>query len=299
MPPTDVASRAQYFSKCALVAPFFKQHSQAWFAARAAACTASNAAAVLGVDEGSCDAHFVMYSVEPVWQAPRESSFQKEWGVRHEMCGLASVMQGLPVIREHLASRHGVSLPQEVTVCEQGMYFVPHEHPLLQGTLFGDKNMSFPLAASPDALLAGPGFNVLIEVKCACPFKGGFDDGLWRWLPCARALSVDDICVNEFVQCQIQMLATGVPHCLLVRWSVKECKVLYVPFDGAWCKQMLIVLSQIVLAAVATNGKCPQFSSISGHAEFVRDTRERCSRLLEPCTVPNAKGWDGRRFLQR
>lgn len=289
LPPLDLNSRAHYFAQCAPLAPYFKQRTQPWLAARSVACTASNAAAMLGIGFGTSDAHFRMFDEQHQVQAELANTFSMEWGVRHEMCGIASVMHCSDKVRDYLASEHQVQLPSEVCVFEQGLHFVPACHPLLQGTLFGIPSNPTPLAASPDALLVGQDFKMLIEVKSGCPFLER-DDGTWLWKPSKRALGEQGVHMSHFVQCQVQMLAAGVQHCLLVGWDVEVCKVLYVPFDGEWCKQMLSILAIVMITAALLQGKCPDFSALPGHKEFAQLTRERCYALKEACTLESAKG---------
>jgi len=98
------------------------------------------------------------------------------------------------------------------------------------------------------------------------------------------------------VQCQVQMLATSVSHCLLARWDVQECKVFYVPFDEVWCRQMVSMLSTIFLAAAPLSGRSPNYAAIPLHKEFVGFTIERCSALQELCSVDSVKGAVKARF---
>jgi len=201
--------------------------------------------------------HFTMFNEQQQQQQQQVQHFCMEWGVRHEMCGIASVMSGLDKVRSHLLSEHQVSMPIDASVQEQGLYIVPSCHPLLHGTSF---SALIPLAASPDARLGTNEVQFLIEVKSACPFVER-DDGVWSWMPCKKALGDKGIKMCHFVQCQVQMMATGVPHCLLVGWQVEECKVVYVPFDADWCRQMVVMLASVIAAAIPLRGQGQRFRS--------------------------------------
>ncbi len=93
-------------------------------------------------------------------------------------------------------------------------------------------------AASPDAKLVGDGFEVLMEVKCACPFDEKDDGRGWLWAPYKKALSSKGINVRHYVQCQVQMLAANINYCFLVGWDTEtfseSCKVALVPFNSEW-----------------------------------------------------------------
>jgi len=78
---------------------------------------------------------------------------------------------------------------------------------------------------------------------------------------CKKALGDKGIKMCHFVQCQVQMMATGVPHCLLVGWQVEECKVVYVPFDADWCRQMVVMLASVIAAAIPLRGQGQRFRS--------------------------------------
>ena len=133
---------------------------------------------------------------------------------------------------------------------EQDLQFVSHDHPFLQGTVFGVPSAQYAIAASPDAKLVGGGSEMLLEVKCVCPFVEKDDGRGWVWLPSKRA--PEGVSVKHFVQCQVQMLATSVSHCLLACWDVQECKVFYVPFDEVWCRQMVSMLSTFFSCSCST-----------------------------------------------
>jgi hypothetical protein len=105
------------------------------------------------------------------------------------------------------------------------------------------------------------------------------------------------VSVKHFVQCQVQMLATSISHCLLACWDVQECKVFYVPFDEVWCRQMVSMLSTVFLAAAPLSGRSPNYAAILLHKEFVGYTielcsalQELCSALQELCSVDSVKG---------
>eukprot|EP00967_Tisochrysis_lutea_P011099 scaffold12585_cov35-Tisochrysis_lutea.AAC.2 len=264
-PPVDFSSRPAYFASCAPIAPTFKQRTQPWFAARSVACTASATASILGVGFGYSDNHFRMFDKQQQPQPLQAKSLPMEWGI---LC-----------------------------VCEQGLHFVSPSHPLVQDTIFGSPFNIVPLAASPDALMCCEGFRMLIEVKSACPFDER-DDGIGAYRPFKRALGEQGVHMSHFVQCQVQMLATQVQHCLLVGWDVEECKVLYVPFDVEWCKQMLFMLGMILFEAGSLQGKRPDLSCLHGHAEFVKLTKQRCCALKKPCSVASAKGSTTARWLK-
>jgi hypothetical protein len=230
LPPSELKDRAAYFQLWSSLSPAFQQRTQPWFAARSVACTASNAAKMLGLSTTTSN-HFTMFNEQQQQQQQQQQvqHFCMEWGVRHEMCGIASVMSGLDKVRSHLLSEHQVSMPIDASVQEQGLYIVPSCHPLLHGTSF---SALIPLAASPDARLGTNEVQFLIEVKSACPFVER-DDGVWSWMPCKKALGDKGIKMCHFVQCQVQMMATGVPRCLLVGWQVKSAR---------WCTCPLMLI---------------------------------------------------------
>ena len=220
---------------------------------------------------------------------PKPSNpFVLNWGVHHEKNGVASVLQGFQNVSAQLASKHQLSIPSSVCAHEQDLQFVSHDHPFLQGTVFGVPSAQYAIAASPDAKLVGGGSEMLLEVKCVCPFVEKDDGRGWVWLPFKRA--PQGVSVKHFVQCQVQMLATSVSHCLLARWDVQECKVFYVPFDEVWCRQMVSMLSTIFLAAAPLSGRSPNYAAIPLHKEFVGYTIELCSALQELCSVDSVKG---------
>ena len=130
--------------------------------------------------------------------------------------------------------------------------------------MFGVASAQYAIAASPDAKLVGGGSEMLLEVKCVCPFVEKDDGRGWVWLPSKRA--PEGVSVKHFVQCQ---LATSVSHCLLARWDVQECKVFYVPFDEVWCRQMVSMLSTIFLAAAQISGRSTNYAAIPLHKEFL------------------------------
>jgi len=117
--------------------------------------------------------------------------------VHHEKNGVASVLQGFQNVSAQLASKHQLSIPSSVGAHEQGLQFVSHDHPFLQGTVFGVPSAQYAIAASPDAKLVGGGSEMLLEVKCVCPFVEKDDGRGWVWLPFKRApegVSVKHFC---------------------------------------------------------------------------------------------------------
>ncbi|KAF5833439.1 hypothetical protein DUNSADRAFT_10265 [Dunaliella salina] len=142
----------------------------------------------------------------------------------------------------------------------------------------------------PDAKLVANGHEVLLEVKCACPFLEKDDGRGWIWSPFKKALPDEGVKASHFVQCQVQMLTAGLSHCLLAGWEIEARKVVGVPFDADWCKQMLCMLSSILQAAAPLSGKSPNFAAIRGHKEFEEFTRKRCEAVTELCTVKSVKG---------
>ena len=152
----------------------------------------------------------------------------------------------------------------------------------------GMPSAQYAIAASPDAKLVGGGSEMLLDVKCVCPFVEKDDGRGWVWLPFKRA--PEGVSVKHFVQCQVQMLATSVLHCLLARWDVQECRVFYVPFEEVWCRQMVSMLSTVFLAAAPLSGRSPNYAAIPLHKEFVGYTIEGSSALQELCSVDSVKG---------
>jgi len=137
----------------------------------------------------------------------------------------------------------------------------------------------------------GGGSEMLLDeevMKCVCPFAEKDDGRGWVWLPFKKTFQ--GVSVKHFVQCQVQMLATSVSHCLLARWDVQECKVFYVPLDEVWCRQMVSMLSTFFLAAAPLSGRSPNYAAIPLHEEFVGYVIERCSALQELCSVDSVKG---------
>jgi len=205
-------------------------------------------------------------------QQHQPNPFVLNWGVHHENNGVASVLQGFQNVSAQLASKHQLSIPSSVCAHEQGLQFVSLDHPFLQGTVFGVPSAQYAIAASPDAKLVGGGSEMILEVKCVCPFVEKDDGRGWVWLPFKRA--TQGVSVKHFVQCQVQMLATcSVSHCLLACWDVHECKVFYVPYDEVWCRQMVSMLSTIFLAAALLSGRSPNYAAIPLHKEFVGKVR--------------------------
>jgi len=77
---------------------------------------------------------------------------------------------------------------------------------------------------------------------------------------------------------------------LLVGWLAgEECKVVYVPFDADWCRQMVVMLASVIAAAIPLCGQRPPFFELPGHDEFVQCTKERSSVLKELCSVGSVK----------
>mmetsp|Transcript_26188 Transcript_26188/g.70849 ORF Transcript_26188/g.70849 Transcript_26188/m.70849 type:complete len:232 (+) Transcript_26188:1097-1792(+) len=218
------------------------------------------------------------------------SSFMLKWGMRHELNGVASVLESFPEISSHMASKLNIPIHSNACALEQGLLFVQQDHPLLEGTVFCQPSTPYVIAASPDAKLVANCHEVLLELKCACPFLEKDDGRGWIWSPYKKALADEGVKVSHFVQCQVQMLAAGLPHCLLAGWEIEACKVVYVPFDAHWCKQMLCMLSSILLAAAPLSGRSPNFAAIPGHKEFTEFTQMCCQAVTKLCDVKSVKG---------
>ena len=78
---------------------------------------------------------------------PKPSNpFVLNWGVHHEKNGVASVLQGFQNVSAQLASKHQLSIPSSVGAHEQGLQFVSHDHPFLQGTVFGVASAQYAIA---------------------------------------------------------------------------------------------------------------------------------------------------------
>jgi len=77
---------------------------------------------------------------------------------------------------------------------------------------------------------------------------------------------VSSILCNARYRCWLQIF------CLLAGWEVETCKVMCVQFDEGWCRQILCILSCIVLAAVPQSGKPPKFAAISMYIRFIEFT---------------------------
>lgn len=292
--PSEHTARAAYIQAWAPLAHTFRQGTQPWHALRAATCTASNIAYLLGLrPESECSASFLRLFGVQADQVSRVDSFLCLWGMRHELNGVASVLDNFQTISSNLASKLNLCFPPNVQAHEQGLLFVPHAHTLLQGTVFGTPCSPYAIAASPDAKLVAGGSAVLLEVKCACPFTEKDDGRGWVWCPCKKAVCDKGVNVKHFVQCQVQMLAAHMSHCLLVGWEVEECHVVCVPFDASWsswCRQMLCMLSSILVAAAPLSGGCPRFSSIPQHKKFVEHTQSICESVPRLCSVKSVKG---------
>jgi len=296
--PHELVDRAVYISAWAPIAHTFRQGTQPWHALRAVTCTASNIASFLNLPSSSASDLQVPFSrlfgVQEE-QRPSSNSFALQWGVRHELNGVASVLKSFPDISSSMASKLNVSAPLSVSAFEQGLLFVPHTHPLLQETVFGTSHTSYAIAASPDAKLVGDGCELLLEVKCACPYIEKDDGRGWIYSPFKKALGEKGVSVKHFVQCQVQMLAANVPFCLLAGWEVETCKVMCVQFDEDWCRQMLCMLSCILMAAARLSGRPPNFAKIPLYNEFVEFTLKRCEAVTELCSIESVKGdVDGR-----
>ncbi len=199
-------------------APTLRQRTQPWHALQAciATCTASSITSLLGVlpDDRSEPFRAMFGDGE---QQPSSDVFAMQWGVQHEMDGVASLLASFPKVSESIATKLKFSIPREVHALEQGLLFVSPSSPFVQGTVFATHNAQYAMAASPDALLVGDGgFKALLEVKCACPYIEKDDGRGWVWSPFKRAFGDVGIPVRHFVQCQVQMAAAHVNPCLLV-----------------------------------------------------------------------------------
>lgn len=288
--PSEPMARAAYLEAWVPHASTFRQGSQPWHALRAATCTASSIASMLGVVPGDQSKPFSMlFGGEE--QQPSNDAFAMQWGVRHEINGVASLLESFDEISASIASKLKYSVPTKVYAKEQGLLFVPRSSPFVQGTVFAAPSAQYAMAASPDALLVGDGgFQALLEVKCACPFTEKDDGRGWVWSPFKRALSDVGINIRHFVQCQVQMAAAQVNPCLLVGWGIDDCKVICVPFDQEWFMQMCTMLSQILLAAAPLAGKRPDMTTMTGHKEFVELTAQRAAAMTELCSIKSVKG---------
>jgi len=299
--PSEHMARAVYIQSWAPIAHTFQQGTQPWHALRAATCTASNIASLLGLQAVSeCSASFSkLFGVQAeVSGVSQVNHFHLQWGMRHELNGVASVLDNFPTISAHIASKLNISFPPTVQAHEQGSLFVPPTHALLHGTVFGTPYSPYAIAASPDAkLVADGGSAVLLEVKSVCPFTEKDDGRGWVWCPYKKALCDKGVSAKHFVQCQVQMLAANMSHCLLVGWEVEECHIVCLQFDGIWCRHMLSMLSSILLAAAPLSGGCPKYSSIPEHKRFVEYTQNICDSVPRLCSVKSVKGAVHSRWL--
>eukprot|EP00983_Pelagomonas_calceolata_P024869 782450-Pelagomonas_calceolata.AAC.2 len=289
-PPDAFPDRAAYISQHAPYAHKFRQSSQPWFAARQAACTASSIASVLGLVPKSCP-------------PSKAAQFAMNWGSRHEFNGIASVMNSLLVLVEQVswfmlmqhALATSIEMPANLAVHEQGLFFLSSSLPIVQGTVFSKADTPFAIAASPDArLVSCNGVHILVEVKCAFPFVER-DDGSWMWCSSKKAVYGEGISVAHFMQCQVQMLATGVQYCLLVGWGVKETSVKYIPFHPQWCRQMLLVLSQQLVSGC---GFSFHHAEQVERVQFEQVTKERGAAINKSCLIKSVKGPNITRWLR-
>jgi hypothetical protein len=255
--------------------------------------SASNVASLLGLLPDSKAPFSTLFSLEQ--QVSNPMPFALKWGLCHEMNGVASVLNSFQEVSAQLASKHQFCISESVCAHEQGLQLVHHDHPMLQqGTVFGQPSAQYAIAALPDAKLVGNGSELLLEVKCVCPFIEKDDGTGWFHLPFKTAFK--GVSMKHYVQCQVQMLATSVSHCLL-RWDVTGCKVFYAPFDGVWCRCMVCMLSIVLLAAAPLSGNSPDFTAIPSYKKFVGCTKERCSAVEELCDVDSEQGAVSARWL--
>ncbi|KAF5826318.1 hypothetical protein DUNSADRAFT_3611 [Dunaliella salina] len=105
------------------MSPKFKQGTQPWHAAREAACTASHIATLLGLVSYPC----------PPTQA---SQLAMSWGSRHEANGLAAVMNSINDISDFMLRECSLRMPCDLAVHEQGLFFLPYSHPILDAQCF-------------------------------------------------------------------------------------------------------------------------------------------------------------------
>ncbi len=122
--PSEPLARAAYLKEWARGAPTFRQHTQPWHALRAATCTASSIASLLTVlpDDKSEQFRAIFGDGE---QQPSSDVFAMQWGVRHEMNGVASLLASFPKFSESIATKLKLSIPREVHALEQSLLFVP------------------------------------------------------------------------------------------------------------------------------------------------------------------------------
>ncbi len=104
-------------------APTFHQRTQPWHALRAATCTASSIVFLLGVLRTDRSEPFRAKFVDGGKQ-PSSDVFAMQWGVRHEMNGVASLIENFPKVSESIATKLKLSVPREVHALEQGLQFV-------------------------------------------------------------------------------------------------------------------------------------------------------------------------------
>eukprot|EP00967_Tisochrysis_lutea_P127340 scaffold216384_cov19-Tisochrysis_lutea.AAC.1 len=114
------------------------------------------------------------------------------------------------------------------------------------------------------------------------------------WCSNKKAVLGEGISVAHFVQCQVQMLATGVQYCLLVGWGVEETSVKYIPFDPQWCRQMLLVLSQQLVSGC---GFSFHHAEQVERGQFEQLTKERSAAIKKSCIIHSVKGPNLKRWL--
>ncbi len=62
--------------------------------------------------------------------------FAMQWGVRHEMNGVASLPASFPKVSKSIATKLKFSVPRKVHTLEQGLLFVSPRSPFVRGTVF-------------------------------------------------------------------------------------------------------------------------------------------------------------------
>jgi ferritin-like protein len=91
----------------------------------------------------------------------------------------------------------------------------------------------------------------------------------------------EGINVQHFVKYQVQMLASEVPRCLLAGWDVGGCTNVSVPYDEAWCRQMVCILASIIIACSAKGTLATDKNVIEGHREFCVYTKKLASECSD------------------
>jgi hypothetical protein len=89
----------------------------------------------------------------------------------------------------------------------------------------------------------------LVELKYRCPFKLSDRNSGKYYYQGDRCVPFSSVPVEYYLQCQLQMLATGLHRCDLVSYSPKGGSLVYaLSRDDALCKLVLLLLQEVYSA---------------------------------------------------